>query len=68
MEDLGKIAPLGNKTHIFGLGFSFSVIIWCTPERRVLQSIIIGRLRLPPTATSGVHELISASSPFGFTN
>ena len=69
----GKITTLGSMTRFSGLGFSFSVSNWCTPERRVLQPITVprtttGRMsstvtrpRLPHTATSGVHELMSAT-------
>ena len=70
----------GSMTRFAGLGKTFSVSNWCTPERRVLQPITVprtttGRMsstvarpRLPHTATSGVHSLMSASSPLVFTS
>ena len=76
----GKITTLGSMTRFAGLGYTFSVSNWCTPERRVLQPITVprtptGRMsstvarpRLPHTAISGVHSLMSASTPLVFTS
>ena len=68
-----QITTLGSMTRFSGLGYTFSVSNWCTPERRVPQPITVprtttGRMsstvtrpRLAHTATSGVHELMSAT-------